>query len=89
MIQTDVSIHLRNITINCVQRHAIINELIQDGSSMYMKFSENTMIPLQSVSLGSGSHSPLAMHVLVLDPVNTMSLGHVNVTLVPCRAGSL
>ena len=53
-----------------------------------MKLSKNT-IPLQSVSLGFGSHSPLAMHVLVLGPVSTMSLGQVNVTLVPCRAGSL
>ena len=47
-------------------------------------------IPLQATSLGSGSQSPLLIHVVVLGPVSTNSkFEQVNVMIVPSLAGLL
>ena len=45
--------------------------------------------PLHSTSLGSGSHCPLSMHVVVLGPVSVSPDEQLNVTVVPSVTGSL
>ena len=46
------------------------------------------MIPLQATAAGSGSHSPLLIHMVVLGPVSTRSdVEQVNVMTVPSLAG--
>lgn len=46
------------------------------------------MIPLQATSVGSGSHSPLLIHMVELGPVRTRSdAEQVNVMTVPSLAG--
>jgi hypothetical protein len=44
--------------------------------------------PVHSTSLGSGSHSPLPVHVDVLDPLRICPGRQVNVIACPSSAGS-
>ena len=44
---------------------------------------------VQLISMGSGSHFPFPIHVVVLGPVNISPGGQVKVTFAPSTAGSL
>ena len=50
---------------------------------------KNTIIPLHSASLGSGSHFPFAIHVVELGPVKTYSEIQSKLRTVPSTAGSM
>ena len=48
----------------------------------------NFTLPLHSTSLGSGSHSPFSIHVVVFCPTSSIPGGQVNVTVFPLSNGS-
>ena len=43
---------------------------------------------MHSVSLGSGSHSPFSIHVVVLGPMSTSPGGHVKLKMLPSVTGN-
>ena len=46
------------------------------------------ILPLHTTSLGSGSHSPFSMHVVMLGPFSSIQGVQVNVIVLPLRSGS-
>ena len=48
----------------------------------------NFTLPLHITSLGSGSHSPFSVHVVVLGPVSSIPGGQVNVIVFPLSSVS-
>ena len=60
----------------------------KDNNHVWYREINRTYIPLHVTFVGSGSHSPFSIHVVVLGPVSTIPGGHVNMMVVPNSTGS-